>query len=339
MNKSVKEGKEHSSWITPNEAYEAAVATFVERVLAGPEAAKFLPAFQPFQRSRGAVRADQLAVAGGAEDRVSGRAGLLPGLRAVGSVNLVDPDNRRPVDFDGRRQALDRVDALLAQPAAERRAGIAALLDHWKDGEIKLLVTAAGLRLRAAEPALFLEGEYLPLEVESTVDARARRVRAAIGRRPRRDCDRPAPGLTPDHGGASRPARRSLAHLARPPAQIAGRTHLPRRLHRRRNPPGDRRRERLAVCRPGVATLPVALLGGFRVVVRRQASELHRLRARTTNSLPPSRAGLLLFAIQFHDIHRLLGGAEQVAAEVVGAALIHVRGLARVADAGCRAGS
>jgi (1->4)-alpha-D-glucan 1-alpha-D-glucosylmutase len=172
MNKSVKEGKEHSSWISPNEPYEAAVATFVERVLAGPEAAKFLPAFQPFH------------------DRVA-RSGLVNSLSQVvlkiaspgvpdfyqGSelwdLNLVDPDNRHPVDFAARRQALDRIDALLAQPAAERSGGITALLDHWKDGEIKLLVTAAALRLRAAEPALLLEGEYLPLEVESTVDARA----------------------------------------------------------------------------------------------------------------------------------------------------------------------
>ena len=172
MNKSVKEGKEHSSWISPNEPYEAAVATFVERVLTGPEAAKFLPAFQPFH------------------DRVA-RSGLINSLSQVmlkiaspgvpdfyqGSelwdLNLVDPDNRRPVDFAARRQALDRIDALLAQPAPERSAGIAALLEHWTDGEIKLLVTAAALRLRAAEPALLLEGEYLPLEVESTVDARA----------------------------------------------------------------------------------------------------------------------------------------------------------------------
>jgi (1->4)-alpha-D-glucan 1-alpha-D-glucosylmutase len=172
MTKSVKEGKEHSSWITPNDEYEAAVAGFVERVLAGPEAAKFLAAFQPFH------------------DRVA-RSGLVNSLSQVvlkiaspgvpdfyqgselSDLNLVDPDNRRPVDFEARRQALDRVDALLAQPAAERSRGIAALLDTWKDGELKLLVTAAGLRLRAAAPALFLEGEYLPLEVESTVEASA----------------------------------------------------------------------------------------------------------------------------------------------------------------------
>ena len=171
MNKAVKEGKEHSSWINPNEAYESAVATFVERVLAGPEAAKFLPVFEPFHQ------------------RVA-RCGLLNSLSQVvlkiaspgvpdfyqGSelwdLNLVDPDNRRPVDFGTRRQMLDRIDAILAQPAADRAPAISSLLQHWEDGAVKLLVTAAGLRLRADMPQLFLEGDYLPLEVESAVEAR-----------------------------------------------------------------------------------------------------------------------------------------------------------------------
>jgi (1->4)-alpha-D-glucan 1-alpha-D-glucosylmutase len=171
MTKAVKEGKEHSSWINPNDAYESAVATFVERVLAGPESTRFLPAFQPFQ------------------ERVA-RCGLVNSLSQVvlkiaspgvpdfyqGSelwdLNLVDPDNRRPVDFDIRRQTLDRIDALLALPPAERATAIASLLEHWEDGAVKLLVTAAGLRLRAANPELFLDGEYLPLEVESAAEGR-----------------------------------------------------------------------------------------------------------------------------------------------------------------------
>src|SRR5260370_38984827 len=98
MTKAVKEGKEHSSWINPDEAYEAAVATFVERVLARQEAVKFLPAFQPFQ------------------ERVA-RGGLLNSLAQVvlkiaspgvpdfyqgsepSDLNLVDPDNLRAADF------------------------------------------------------------------------------------------------------------------------------------------------------------------------------------------------------------------------------------------------
>jgi (1->4)-alpha-D-glucan 1-alpha-D-glucosylmutase len=50
MIKSVKEGKLHSSWINPNHAYETAIKLYVDRVLGGPESAKFLPAFLPFQQ-------------------------------------------------------------------------------------------------------------------------------------------------------------------------------------------------------------------------------------------------------------------------------------------------
>ena len=171
MTKAVREGKEHSSWINPNEPYETALTTFIERVLDGREAAKFLPGFQPFQ------------------ERIA-RTGLVNSLAQVvlkiaspgvpdfyqGSelwdFNLVDPDNRRPVDFDTRRASLERVDALLAAPAAERGAGLSAMLDQWRDGAVKLLVTTAGLRARAADQALFLEGEYLPLDAETVVAAR-----------------------------------------------------------------------------------------------------------------------------------------------------------------------
>jgi (1->4)-alpha-D-glucan 1-alpha-D-glucosylmutase len=139
-------------------------------VLTGPEARQFLPAFLAFQR------------------RVA-RAGLTNSLAQtvlkIGSpgvpdfyqgtdlwdLSLVDPDNRRPVDFDLRARMLDRVDDVLAHPRGERRKAIRGLMNEWQDGAIKLLVATCGLRRRAAAPALFLEGEYLPLEVDVTVSA------------------------------------------------------------------------------------------------------------------------------------------------------------------------
>jgi (1->4)-alpha-D-glucan 1-alpha-D-glucosylmutase len=168
MIKSVKEAKLHSSWINPYEPYENAVTNYVERVLIGPEAVKFLPAFFPLQ------------------ERVA-RCGMINSLSQVvlkiaspgvpdfyqGSelwdMNLVDPDNRRPVDFTVRQQALERVDFLLQSASPDRPDSIGSLLSTWADGSLKLLVTAAGLRLRGADPELFLEGDYLPLDVESTV--------------------------------------------------------------------------------------------------------------------------------------------------------------------------
>ena len=240
MTKAVKEGKQHSSWINPNEEYEAAVATFVERVLAGPEAAKFLPAFQPFQ------------------DRVA-RCGLVnslaqtvlkiasPGVpdfyqgSELWDLNLVDPDNRRPVDFAAAAAGAGphRRAPGAARGGARRRHRRAAGALAGRRGE----AARHGGRPAAARrrrPALFLDGDYLPLDVETTVDARVVAFARMLGRRRRRHRDRAAPGVTAGVGRASRPARRPLAHVARPPAEVARRAHLPRRLHGRGDPPGDR---------------------------------------------------------------------------------------------------
>jgi len=84
-------------------------------------------------------------------------------------LTLVDPDNRRPVDFALRQRTLDAVDARLAQPPDARAAGIASLLQNWTDGAVKLLVTAAALRQRSTRPEVFLDGDYLPLDADMTV--------------------------------------------------------------------------------------------------------------------------------------------------------------------------
>jgi (1->4)-alpha-D-glucan 1-alpha-D-glucosylmutase len=172
MIKAVKEAKLHTSWLNPNDQYENALTTFIERVLAGSHARKFLPAFLPFQQ--------QVARCG----VVNGLAQVVLKIASPGvpdfyqgtelwDFNLVDPDNRRPVDFLRRAQMLDTVDAVLALPADARRGALGRLIDALPGGGLKLLITAAGLRLRAAQPDLFLEGDYLPLDVESMVDGRA----------------------------------------------------------------------------------------------------------------------------------------------------------------------
>ena len=172
MVKAIKEAKLHSSWINPFEAYENAAAAFVERVLRGREAPKFLPAFAPLQqRVARCGMVNSLAqvvlkiASPGVPDFYQGS--------ELWDLTLVDPDNRRPIDFDVRARALEAVDRVLAQPDEERRASIGRLLESWTDGRIKLFVTAAGLRLRAADPHLFLEGDYVPIETETTVPARA----------------------------------------------------------------------------------------------------------------------------------------------------------------------
>jgi len=167
MIKAVKEAKLHTSWLTQNQDYENAVMTFVESVLTDP---RFLESFLPFQ--------SRVAVAG----MVNSLAQVVlkmgsPGIPDVyqgaelWDLSLVDPDNRRPVDFECRRRMLADVDRVLALDAPARADTLAAHLGAWQDGWLKLLVTAAGLRLRRENPELFLSGGYLPLVTEATVSA------------------------------------------------------------------------------------------------------------------------------------------------------------------------
>jgi (1->4)-alpha-D-glucan 1-alpha-D-glucosylmutase len=170
MIKSVKEAKLHTSWLTPHDEYEAAVAGFVERTLTASGGARFLPTFTPLAR--------RIAAAG----MVNGLAQLTIKLGSPGvpdfyqgselwDLSLVDPDNRRPIDFDVRSRMLEEIDAIAALPADERVSAVASLVDGWEDGRIKLLLTAVGLRLRRDRPDLFRSGRYVPLATEAAVSS------------------------------------------------------------------------------------------------------------------------------------------------------------------------
>ena len=79
----------------------------------------------------------------------------------------MDPDNRRPVDFEARARILDELAGALQNAAEGRPVEIVGqLLDEWVDGRIKLWMTAAGLRLRRSRPDLFLRGRYLAAGIQ-----------------------------------------------------------------------------------------------------------------------------------------------------------------------------
>jgi (1->4)-alpha-D-glucan 1-alpha-D-glucosylmutase len=192
MRKAIREAKLHTSWITPNLEYEAAVARFVERTLTGRTAPAFLASFVPFVRhvaTAGMYNSlSQLVL----KIASPGVADFYQGTE-LWDLSLVDPDNRRPVDFDRRSSLLKQLqpwlDTAVADPqrdsvARERLGGLSAMLEEWPEGRLKLLVTAIGMRLRRARPALFLDGTYEPLEAvgprSSHVVAFARRLGADV---------------------------------------------------------------------------------------------------------------------------------------------------------------
>jgi (1->4)-alpha-D-glucan 1-alpha-D-glucosylmutase len=155
MLKAIKEAKIHTSWISTNEAYEKGVARFVNAVLVDDGSHPFFDAFIPF-----AERISHMGMVNSLSQLVLKIAS--PGVpdfyqgSEMWDFNLVDPDNRRSVDFTIRRNLL----------ASIKVPQISTWLDHWQDGRIKLFITACGLRWRQQHPALFLDGDYWPLRVK-----------------------------------------------------------------------------------------------------------------------------------------------------------------------------
>jgi (1->4)-alpha-D-glucan 1-alpha-D-glucosylmutase len=150
MAKAVREGKVNSSWIQPNEAWDEAVQGFIAAVLA-PENRRFRRVFEPVAADvaeAGMLNALSQTVlkctAPGVPDFYQGT--------ETWDFSLVDPDNRRPVDYERRREMLERIGK--AKPGE--------LLEKWTDGRIKMFVIERLLRLRNERRDLFARGDYAP---------------------------------------------------------------------------------------------------------------------------------------------------------------------------------
>jgi (1->4)-alpha-D-glucan 1-alpha-D-glucosylmutase len=158
MTKAAREAKVHTSWINPDAGYDQALRRFVERVLEASPANRFLADFVTFH--------EPIARAG----MVNGLSQTVIKLTAPGvpdiyqgaelwDLSLVDPDNRGPVAWEIRTAAL----AELRRLDGDRAALSQALLASWPDGRVKLYVIHRALAERRAAPAVFVDGEYVPL--------------------------------------------------------------------------------------------------------------------------------------------------------------------------------
>jgi (1->4)-alpha-D-glucan 1-alpha-D-glucosylmutase len=167
MDKAAREAKVHTSWIEENPEYSKALSRFVKETLTGQTARRFLASFVPFQR-----RVAQVGMVNSLSQLVlklasPGVADFYQGTE-LWDLSLVDPDNRRAVDFAARQHLLAELrpvlDRLEHENTAER--DVQDLCTRWTDGRIKLLVTTCGMRFRRQHRALMLHGAYTPLEVD-----------------------------------------------------------------------------------------------------------------------------------------------------------------------------
>jgi (1->4)-alpha-D-glucan 1-alpha-D-glucosylmutase len=156
MTKSIREAKFHSTWTSPNKPYEDAVRDFVDGALDPDISRAFLGAFLPFQERVARLGVENSLFQTVLKLTVPGVPDIYQGAE-LWDLSMVDPDNRRPVDYELRARLLDKLHSGVVSPSE--------LLSCWKDGAVKLFVTSTLLRFRAAEAELFAAGGYEPLSV------------------------------------------------------------------------------------------------------------------------------------------------------------------------------
>lgn len=163
MQKAIKEAKVHTSWVNPNQEYDEAMRSFIHRLLADQPEDSFFEELRGFER--------RLAFFG----YFNALSQVLLKLTSPGvpdfyqgselwDFNLVDPDNRRPVDYARRRGYLRELRERVEKAGGDMRALAADLLASIPDGKIKLYVIQRVLAFRAGQPDLFRAASYEPLE-------------------------------------------------------------------------------------------------------------------------------------------------------------------------------
>ncbi len=162
LRKCAREGKEHTSWIRPNDAHEAALLGFADALLHPQRGLGFRDDFLKLH-----LRVEYFGALNAlSQTLLKGTAPGVPDFyqgTELWTFTLVDPDNRRPVDFKYRQHLLEE---LKHAEAEDRKALLESLRSHWRDGRIKLYLTFRMLEFRRDHAALFARGSYVPLRVE-----------------------------------------------------------------------------------------------------------------------------------------------------------------------------
>jgi (1->4)-alpha-D-glucan 1-alpha-D-glucosylmutase len=153
--KAAREGKQETNWINPNLAYEDGVRSFIDRILDPAQSSEFLDSLKTLSQRMSVIGALNSLSQITLKATMPGVPDFYQGSE-YWDFSLVDPDNRRAVDFAGRTKAL----AALEQPAWGE------LVQNWHDGRLKLAWTHRLLSLRAELAEMFTDGDYRPLTIK-----------------------------------------------------------------------------------------------------------------------------------------------------------------------------
>lgn len=166
MDKALKEGKVHTSWINPSNEYDAAMERFIESTLRGAQSAAFLKSFVPLAQEIATLGAWQSIAQIAVKMMSPGVVDTYQGGEWW-DLSLVDPDNRSAVDYAQREKRLAALQqGITNAPAGKRLEAIRKLTATWSDGGLKMLYVAAGLQFRARYPELLRRGKYIALAPE-----------------------------------------------------------------------------------------------------------------------------------------------------------------------------
>ena len=162
MLKSVREAKANTSWMNPNPAYETALSGFIEALLTRRENSLFLDDLQAnaavfawYGALNGVSLAAIKALSPGVPDYYQGHEAI--------ELSLVDPDNRRPIDFERRRALLEQARQIVALD--DRRAALHELLRNAVDGRAKFFATWCSMQLHRRCDDMLRNSQYHPLEL------------------------------------------------------------------------------------------------------------------------------------------------------------------------------
>lgn len=162
MLKAIREAKVHTSWTENNQPYEQAIQRFIEEILTPSAANAFLDDFMLFQRKVAFFGLFNSLAQTVLKMTVPGVPDFYQGTE-LWDYNLVDPDNRRLVDYQKRRALLSELEQKFTENESDATGLLKGLLKNYQSGQIKLYLVWRILELRRRRPELFAGGQYIPI--------------------------------------------------------------------------------------------------------------------------------------------------------------------------------
>jgi (1->4)-alpha-D-glucan 1-alpha-D-glucosylmutase len=164
--KAIREAKVNTSWINPNSIYEEAVALFINRIMRDVPTNHFLQDLKTFQKKIAHYGMFNSLSQTLLKITSPGLPDFYQGME-IWSYSLVDPDNRRPVDYELRMNMLEDLKRREDKDGPVNLVG--ELLTDWQDGRIKMFITYKALNFRRDRREIFDDGDYIPVEATAPV--------------------------------------------------------------------------------------------------------------------------------------------------------------------------